>query len=120
MLKRFDPDAEYFFVEGCFINELSNDAADPAVSIAQARVLPGVTTRWHRLRDRVERYLILGGRGRVEVGDEPAQEVGVGDCVVIAPLCRQRITNTGTDDLVFLAICSPRFMPDCYEDLESA
>ena len=38
-------DNEYYFEEGCFINELSNSDADPAVSIAQARVKPGETTR---------------------------------------------------------------------------
>ena len=32
--------------------------------------------------------------------------------------CRQRITNTGRDDLVFLALCTPRFVPASYEDLE--
>ena len=33
---------EYYFDEGCFILELSNSAADPDVSIARARVKPGV------------------------------------------------------------------------------
>jgi hypothetical protein len=31
---------------------------------------------------------------------------------------RQRIANTGTDDLVFYCICSPRFTQECYESLE--
>lgn len=114
-----DPDREYFFDEGCFINELSNSADDAAVSIAQARVAVGNTTRWHRLRDTTERYVILSGSGRVEVGDQ-VQAVQVGDVVIIPPLCRQRIANTGNTDLVFLAICSPRFQSDCYEDLEPA
>lgn len=120
MLKRFDSGQEYFFDEGCFINELSNDAADPAVSIAQARVAAGNTTRWHRLHNTTERYVILSGTGSVEMGDAAPQSVSVGDCVIIPPLCRQRITNIGNDDLVFLAICSPRFTPDCYEDIEEA
>ena len=90
------------------------------MSIAQARVTPGTTTRWHRLRDTTERYVILSGKGRVETGDNAPQAVTAGDCVIIPPLCRQRISNTGSDDLVFLAICSPRFTPDCYEDLEPA
>lgn len=118
MLKRFDALREYFFVEGCHINELSNGADDPAVSIAQARVTPGITTRWHRLRNTTERYVILTGTGVVDIGDDTPQTVNPGDCVIIPPLCRQRIRNTGTQDLVFLAICSPRFTPDCYEDLE--
>ena len=59
--------AEYFFEEGCFIAERWNSTADTDVSVARVRVEPGVTTRWHRLRDATERYLILEGRGRVEV-----------------------------------------------------
>ncbi|MDY6982677.1 MAG: cupin domain-containing protein [Pseudomonadota bacterium] len=117
-IRQFDASAEYYFEEGCYINELSNTADDPAVSIAQARVKPGVVTRWHRLRDTVERYVILSGTGRVEAGDLPPQEVRAGAVVVIPPLCRQRIANIGNDDLVFLAICSPRFRPEVYEDLE--
>jgi mannose-6-phosphate isomerase-like protein (cupin superfamily) len=104
--------------ERCSINELSNDAADPDVSIARARVLPGVTTRWHRVRGIAERYVILEGRGVVEVGGLPATEVGPGDVVRIPAGERQRIRNAGEGDLVFLAICTPRFVPDAYEDVE--
>jgi len=114
----FDTAFEYDTPERCYINELSNTAADPKVSIARARVAPGVTTRWHRLRGTAERYVIIEGRGLVEVGDLPATEVGVGDAVVIPPECPQRITNTGSVDLVFLAICTPRFMSQAYEDIE--
>ena len=64
----FDPHREFFTPEGCYILELSNSAEDPAASIARARVTPGATTRWHRVRDTVERYVILEGEGRVEVG----------------------------------------------------
>lgn len=108
---------EYFFEEGCFILELLNTADDPAVSIARARVPPGVTTRWHRLRGIVERYVILSGTGRVEVGEQAPREVAAGDVVSIPAMCRQRIANSGADDLVFLAICTPRFTRDAYEAL---
>ena len=76
------------------------------------------TTCWHRLKGIDERYYILKGAGLVEVGDLPPQEVEVGDVVIIPALCHQRIKNIGQDDLVFLAICSPRFIDDAYEDLE--
>jgi hypothetical protein len=33
-------------------------------------------------------------------------------------MCPQRITNIGKDDLIFLAICSPRFSPDVYEEID--
>jgi mannose-6-phosphate isomerase-like protein (cupin superfamily) len=114
-VRRYAAGAEFYTEEGCFINELSNIADDPSVSIARARVAPGVTTQWHRVRDTVERYVILEGRGRVEVGDLAPQEVGPGDVVLIPPSCRQRIANLGPGDLVFLAICSPRFVTDVYE-----
>jgi mannose-6-phosphate isomerase-like protein (cupin superfamily) len=46
-----------------------NSPADAEVSVARAQMEPGVTTRWHRLHGVTERYLILEGQGRVEVGD---------------------------------------------------
>ena len=41
-----------------------------------------------------------------------------GDVVVIPASERQRIANIGNKDLVFLAICTPRFERAAYEDLE--
>lgn len=115
---RPDEAAEYPFREGCRILELLNAPADPALSIARARVPPGGITRWHRLRDTVERYVVLAGHGRVEVGELAPATVGPGAVVIIPAGCRQRIANTGAGDLVFLALCTPRFVPASYEDLE--
>jgi mannose-6-phosphate isomerase-like protein (cupin superfamily) len=115
----FNPRQESYTPEGCYILELSNSADDPAASIARARVAPGAATRWHRVRDLVERYVILEGKGGVEVGSLPLQEVNPGDVVLIPPGCRQRITNIGQEDLIFLCLCTPRFIPAAYEDLES-
>jgi len=109
---------EFYTAEKCYITELSNTPDDPEVSIARARVESGVTTRWHRLKGITERYFIISGKGLVDIGELPPQEVTTGDIVFIPPMCRQRITNSGTDDLVFLAICSPRFVQDAYEDIE--
>jgi mannose-6-phosphate isomerase-like protein (cupin superfamily) len=108
--------AEYFFQEGCFITEWWNRAEDEAVSVARARVEPGVTTRFHRLAGITERYVIIEGEGNVEVGREPPRIVRPGDVVVIPPGVRQRITNRGATDLLFLAVCTPRFRREAYED----
>ncbi len=113
-----DPGAEYFFAEGCHILESWNDAADPQASIARARVAAGTGTHWHVLTGVTERYLIVAGRGHVEVGAQPPEAVRAGDVVVIPPGERQRITNSGSDDLIFYAICTPRFTPGCYRPLE--
>lgn len=104
--------------ERCFITEIANDATDPAVSIALARVEPGVTTAWHRLEGIVERYLILTGEGRVEVDGLAPSIVEPGDVVHIPAGAPQRIANVGLGDLRFYAICSPRFVPEQYVGLE--
>jgi mannose-6-phosphate isomerase-like protein (cupin superfamily) len=117
-IRRIDADAEYFTDELCHINELSNTPDDPEVSIARARVASGVVTRWHRLIGTTERYVIIEGRGRVELGGLAHQDIGPGDVVIIPPMCPQRIANLGPGDLVFLAICTPRFTPEVYEDIE--
>ena len=114
-----DKGVEVYTPERCYITELANTPHDPDASIALARVVPGVTTRWHRLVDTIERYVIVEGQGRVEVGDLPPREVAAGDVVIIPPLCRQRITNIGSQDLTFFAICTPRFQQKNYEDVEN-
>ena len=111
---------EYWFHEGCHILEIANHPNDPDVSIARARVEPGQRTAWHQLNSVTERYLIAEGNGIVEIGDKSPTSVGEGDVVIIPPGIRQRIRNPGNSDLVFYAICSPRFTPDCYEQLEEA
>jgi mannose-6-phosphate isomerase-like protein (cupin superfamily) len=117
-IKRTALEDEYYTSERCHITELSNSTDDPELSIARARVEPGVTTRWHRLKGATERYVILEGRGRVEVGDLPPQEVQSGDVVLIPPETPQRITNLGSGDLIFLALCTPRFRRALYEELD--
>ena len=61
--------------------------------------------------DEIDRYF----RDRiVRAGEEELLAL----CCEYFPGAAQRITNTGTGDLVFLCICTPAFEPDCYEDLE--
>lgn len=115
-----DKPSEYYFREGCFITELSNSPDDPELSVAHVRVEPGETTRWHKLLGISERYLILSGKGRVEVGDNAARDVTETEVVMIPPEVRQRITNSGETDLVFLALCTPRFEEKYYIELEES
>ncbi len=117
-IKTLSLDEEFYSPEKCHIIELSNSEDDPDASIARARVTPGVTTRWHRLKNTSERYCIISGSGLVEVGQLPPRQVSAGDTVLIPAMCRQRITNTGPDDLIFLAICTPRYTDAAYEDIE--
>jgi mannose-6-phosphate isomerase-like protein (cupin superfamily) len=128
MILRGGSSQEYWFEEGCYITEWLNSPDDPSLSVARARVTPGVTTRLHRLAGISERYVILEGLGRVELvgpdgeltsADHYVSDVEPGDVVVIPPQVSQRISNIGEGDLIFLALCTPRFSRAAYEDRET-
>lgn len=109
---------EFETKERCHILEVANDSGDESVSIARVRVAAGVTTAWHCLRGVTERYVIVAGVGRVELGGIDPVEVSAGDVVRIPPETPQRIANFGTRDLIFYCVCTPPFHPDCYVSLE--
>ena len=118
-INRASATEEFPIPEGCFILDTSNSDNDPELSIARARVPPGVTTANHTVEGTVERYLILSGRGEVDVdGLDGWQPVLPGDVVVIPPGVRQRVRNTGAQDLVFYCMCSPRFRQENYRHLD--
>ncbi len=117
-VKKASDAAEYATDERCWIREVANDPGDEQVSIARARVEPGVTTALHRLTDIAERYIMVQGQGRVQMGNDDPVIVGEGDVVRIPAGIPQRIENTGTVDLIFYAVCTPRFTPAGYVGLE--
>ncbi|HNP36774.1 MAG TPA: cupin domain-containing protein [Woeseiaceae bacterium] len=108
---------EFWSSERCFITELKNDPSLPEVSVARTRVEPGVRTQLHSLTV-LEWYLIESGEGLMQIGDSEPYRVGPGDSVRIPAQIAQRITNTGTSDLLFLCVCVPRFTPECYTSWE--
>jgi len=117
-VRKLEASHEVLTAERCWILECHNTPKDPAASIARARVEPGVTTTWHAVDGTVERYVMVEGRGRVEVGELAAAEVGPGDVVIIPAGVRQRITNIGDSDLIFYCVCTPRFEQRNYRALE--
>jgi mannose-6-phosphate isomerase-like protein (cupin superfamily) len=117
-IKKASQTMEFETDERCYITEIANDVCDEAVSIARARVKPGITTARHKLVNITERYLIISGQGKMEIGNLEPVMVCMGDVVRIPMDTPQRITNTGTTDLIFYAICSPRFKSEAYISLE--
>ncbi len=111
-------DQEYYFREGCYITEIYNIPDDPGVSIAKVRVKPGDVTRWHSLDGITERYLIIDGMGMAEKNNNVSLTLKAGDTWIILPGEKQRIKNIGSDDLIFFAICTPRFSEENYSDCE--
>jgi len=106
---------EYYFKEGCFIEEWHNDSADQYCSVARVRVEAGKTTKLHSLKNTTERYVMLGGEAMVTVG-EKRWKVSMSDVVVIPPDTPQKIENLQQEDLIFLAICTPRFEEKNYRE----
>jgi mannose-6-phosphate isomerase-like protein (cupin superfamily) len=109
---------EFMTPEGCSILESWNNDTDPALSIARARVKPGVTTKLHSVEGIIERYLIIAGTALVTIGNGKTERVAPGDVVVIPPGVSQKATNDGQLDLIFYAICTPRFTQSAYKELE--
>jgi len=117
LILKQDLSKEFWTDERCYIIESAN-ASNDALSIARVRVAPGITTQLHAIEGTDERYIIAEGRGRIEVGDLAAQEVGPGDVVLIPAGTPQRITNIGEKDLIFYCVCTPPFQPAAYRRLE--
>ena len=110
--------APFYTEERCHITELLNTSQCNEVSLAECRVAPGVTTQLHSLSV-AERYVIQQGRGVMELRMSAPFAIEVGDCVLIPAECPQRVVNTGTEDLVFLCVCTPRFEEQDYAVLET-
>ena len=109
-----NPGDEFPTRERCGILELLNGKEVEDLSIARCRVEPGVTTELHSLAGVREVYIVVSGGGVMDDGRGEGDRVGPMDSVVIPPGYPQRIHNDGAEDLVFLAICTPRFVPDAY------
>jgi len=103
--------------ERCSIFESLNASSD-CLSVARARVEPGITTKWHSVEGTVERYIIAEGYASVEVGDLEPTEICAGDVVLIPAGVRQRITNLGSTDLIFYCVCTPPFEQNNYRELD--
>lgn len=116
MLRYFQADlgAEFPIRERCSVVELLGDDAIPDMSIARCRVEPGVQTELHSLKNVREVYVVLSGTGLMDDGRASGQRINPLDCVHIPPGHPQRVHNDGAEDLIFLAICTDRFLPDCY------
>ena len=117
LIKNKNPQ-EFYTPERCHIVELLNDDSSPQLSMARCRVEPAVTTQLHALRATGESYFIEQGMGEMNDGGDVWIKVSKGDLVIIPSGHPQRIRNIGTQDLIFLVLCRPKFEAECYQNLE--
>ncbi len=94
-----------------------NDGIKSGFSLAHATVQKGGKTVPHRLKNSVEVYYIIQGRGVMHIDDE-AEEIRENQAVFIPPGSVQWIENTGDEDLVFICVVSPPWSEEDEEVLE--
>lgn len=96
-------------IDGCEVVEVvgAYTTGTREVSVARARIKPGLKTYTHYHRF-MEVYIVIEGSGVMEVGGE-RRRVGVGDAIVIPPYSHHSIENCGEGDLLIWCICTPAF-----------
>ena len=80
-------------------------------SLAEATLPAGGSTRRHRHPRSEELYVLLEGRGEMEVDGE-RRRVAPGDAVLIPPGARHQITASAAGPLRFLCCCAPPYSDD--------
>jgi mannose-6-phosphate isomerase-like protein (cupin superfamily) len=100
-------------IDGSLLAELLHPDKVPGAqrlrcSVAHAIVPHGESTLPHVLKASIELYYILEGRGEIHIGTRSAP-LHAGQIVLIPRGRKQYIKNTGTGDLVFLAIVTPKW-----------
>jgi mannose-6-phosphate isomerase-like protein (cupin superfamily) len=100
-------------IDGSHLAELLHPDKVPGAqrlrcSVAHAIVPPGESTLPHLLKTSTELYFILEGSGEMHIGSRSAP-VHPGQIILIPRGRSQYIRNTGTGDLVFLCIVTPKW-----------
>jgi mannose-6-phosphate isomerase-like protein (cupin superfamily) len=108
-----DRTASFVTLDGSTIRELAGSARGTArhQSLAEATVPAGGETIGHSHRVSEEIYYFVRGRGRMRLGGDET-EVGAGDCVVIPPAMRHKLSASPGEDLVLLCACARGYRDD--------
>jgi mannose-6-phosphate isomerase-like protein (cupin superfamily) len=100
-------------IDGSLLAELLHPDNVPGAqrlrcSVAHAIIPAGETTLPHVLKTSTELYYILEGSGEMHIGTR-SETVRAGQIILIPRGRSQYIRNTGTGDLVFLCIVTPKW-----------
>ena len=78
-----------------------------AMTVTWVDIEPGGSQRLHS-HDPQQVYVIVSGRGRMQVGDEE-REVGRGELVLIPSWAQHGIVNVGAERLTYVSAATPAF-----------
>jgi mannose-6-phosphate isomerase-like protein (cupin superfamily) len=106
----------YITRDGSSIRELMHPAVqgNSKQSLAEASVPVGGATLLHRHSESEELYHVIGGSGRMTLGDEEFS-IAPGDTILIPPGIAHCLRNTGDEPLRLLCCCAPAYR---HEDTE--
>ena len=93
----------------------AGDLGSRNLAVTWVEVPAGAEQRAHSHPESEQVYVIVRGRGRMEVAGD-VEEVGEGDLVFIPPATQHGIVNDGSEPLVYVAAASP---PVSMEELYS-
>jgi mannose-6-phosphate isomerase-like protein (cupin superfamily) len=94
----------------------AGDLGSRNLTVTWVDVPPGAEQRAHSHEEAEQVYVIVRGRGRMEVAGD-VQEVGEGDLVFIPPATQHGIVNHGSEALVYVSAASPPVsMAELYSD----
>jgi mannose-6-phosphate isomerase-like protein (cupin superfamily) len=94
----------------------AGDLGSRNLTVTWVDVPPGAEQRAHSHEDAEQVYVIVRGRGRMQVAGD-VEEVGEGDLVFIPPATQHGIVNDGTESLVYVSAASPPVsMAELYGD----
>lgn len=79
-------------------------------SIAIVTIPPGKSSVLHLHPEAEESYFVTAGRAEIRVGEETFA-LREGSAALIPPKAPHKITNSGNNDLVFVAVCVPAWEP---------
>jgi mannose-6-phosphate isomerase-like protein (cupin superfamily) len=94
----------------------AGDLGSRNLTVTWVDVPPGAEQRAHSHEEAEQVYVIVRGRGRMEVAGD-VEEVGEGDLVFIPPATQHGIVNDGPETLVYVSAVSPPVsMAELYGD----
>ena len=94
----------------------AGDLGSRNLTVTWVDVSPGAEQRAHSHEDAEQVYVIVRGRGQMEVAGD-VEEVGEGDLVFIPPATQHAIRNDGQETLVYVSAASPPVsMAELYRD----
>ncbi|MEN8257132.1 MAG: cupin domain-containing protein [Thermodesulfobacteriota bacterium] len=109
-ISRYGSIKEYITKDGSEIREMIHPQHqdNKKISVAEARIKPGMKTEPHYHKKSEEVYVVMAGKGLLRIEDK-RYEIEKGVSIVIMPGQVHGLENTNNEDLVVMCCCAPAY-----------